>query len=109
MSLDVTLKVPRTMDVSVFDWNITHNLNVMAEAAGIYKELWRPDEIGITKASQLIAPLQAGLDLLLSDPDRFKQYNPKNGWGEYESLVEFVENYLEACEDNPDATVEVSR
>ena len=30
--------------------NITHNLGKMAEEAGIYKHLWRPEEIGITKA-----------------------------------------------------------
>src|SRR6266496_3980933 len=41
--------------------NITHNLNTMADAAGIYKHLWRPEELGITKAGELIAPLAAGL------------------------------------------------
>lgn len=29
--------------------NITHNLGKMAEAAGIYHALWRPDEIGIKR------------------------------------------------------------
>lgn len=27
----------------IFSANITHNLNAMAEAAGIYKHLWRPE------------------------------------------------------------------
>jgi len=48
MSLDVYLM--KTMPTSVYDANITHNLGAMAEAAGIYKHLWRPEEIGITKA-----------------------------------------------------------
>lgn len=34
--------------------NITHNLNSMAGAAGIYQHLWRPEEVGVTKARQLI-------------------------------------------------------
>ncbi len=29
----------------VFEYNITHNLGVMADAAGIYEALWRPEEI----------------------------------------------------------------
>jgi hypothetical protein len=81
----------------------------MAEAAGIYEHLWRPDEIGITKAKELIEPLSKGLAVLLEDPDTFKKYNPSNGWGCYDNLVEFVRSYGHACEENPEATIEVSR
>lgn len=93
----------------VYSNNITHNLNTMADEAGIYKHLWRPDEIGITKAEQLIEPLSIGLALLKSDPERFKKFNPKNGWGTYEGLVGFVESYLTACELYPTAEVSVWR
>jgi hypothetical protein len=89
--------------------NITHNLNKMADAAGIYKHLWRPDEIGITKAAQLIEPLRAGLALLKSDRERFEKFNAPNGWGLYEHFVPFVEKYPAACEEYPDADVHVSR
>ena len=94
---------------TVFSANITHNLTEMAEEAGIYKPLWRPEEVGITKASQLIPLLQAGLALLKSDPERFKWYNPSNGLGSYDDFVPWVEEYLKACEEHPDATVEVDR
>lgn len=93
----------------VYSSNVTHNLNSMAEEAGIYKHLWRPDEIGITKAGQLIEPLRAGLTLLKSDPPRFEKHNPLNGWGSYQAFVPWVENYLRACEENPDADIHVSR
>lgn len=93
----------------VYHANITHNLNIMANHAGLYTYLWRPDEIGITKASELIDPLKVGLEELKSKPDVYKQYNPSNGWGNYEGLVRFVENYLAACIENQDATVTVSR
>lgn len=93
----------------VYSSNITHNLNKMADAAGVYMYLWRPDEIGISKAAQLIEPLRAGLALLKSDPRRFKELNPSNGWGDYDGLVEFVEEYLNACIASPDADVGVSR
>ena len=58
MSLDFRLSVDGD---EVYSRNITHNLNKMAEAAGIYTVLWRPDENGITKAHQCIEPLRTGL------------------------------------------------
>ncbi len=105
---------PVTIDIggddgTVHTENITHNLNTMADEAGIYKHLWRPDEIGVTKATQLVEPLDACLRLLRSDRTRFEKFNPSNGWGNYDLLVGFIERYLEACRENPDAAVEVSR
>ena len=94
---------------TVYSANITHNLNQMASRAGIYKHLWRPDEFGITKAEQLIQPLRDGLELLKSDPSRFEELNPDNGWGTYEGLVSFVKEYLNACERFPDADVSAWR
>ena len=107
MGLDVTLTAIRV--TRVYDANITHNLGAMADAAGIYEYLWRPDEIGVSKASELIEPLRKGLALLKSDPEHFKDFNAANGWGLYEHFVPFVEKYLAACEDNPDADVSVYR
>lgn len=106
MSLDVYLAEKRYVDV--FEHNITHNLNKMADAAGIYKHLWRPEDLGITKAGQLIDPLRKGLAELRDNPEKYKKYNPENGWGDYDGLVEFVRLYLEACEASPGADVRVS-
>lgn len=125
MSLDVYLEGPprtvacecrecghehtKTEREEFYSANITHNLGEMAEEAGIYKHLWRPEEIGITTAAQLIAPLHEGLALLKSDPDRFEKHNAPNGWGTYKHFVPFVEEYLAACANNPEAYVNVSR
>ncbi len=107
MSLDVYLTAVRP--TVIYERNITHNLTRMAEAAGIYKHLWRPEEIGVTKAEQLIEPLRIGLELLRSDRYRFEKFNPENGWGDYHGLIRFVESYLAACRADPDAEVSVSR
>ena len=107
MSLDVSLEA--VGPTCVFDANITHNLGRMAAEAGIYEALWRPEEVGITTASQLIEPLTVGLALLKADPPRFMEHNRANGWGMYEHFVPFVERYLEACKENPDATVSANR
>jgi len=93
----------------VFECNITHNLGPMAYEAGLYKWLWRPEEVGATHTRQLIEPLRKGLDLLQSDPERFQKFNPANGWGDYHGLVKFVSKYLEVCEKYPDAEITVSR
>lgn len=117
MSLDVYLKLPMTCphcngvvgSTEVYESNITHNLNRMADAAGIYKHLWRPEEVGVTKAGQLIEPLREGLARLWADPKHFEQFNASNGWGLYEHFVPWVEKYLQACEEYPDAEISVSR
>ena len=103
MSLDVSLNAVRTIEV--FTSNITHNLNDMADEAGIYMELWRPDEIGITRAKELIEPLTKALELLKSNPSRFEKFNAPNGFGMYEHFVPFVEKYLNACIENPNAII----
>jgi hypothetical protein len=53
--------------------------------------------------------LQRGLALLRSDPERFRTLNPPNGWGDYEGFVVWVERYLEACRENPDAEIRISK
>ena len=125
MSLDVTLYGPErtepcrcrdcehvheraTRDV-FYDANITHNLNKMASAAGIYEALWCPDEHGLTTAAQLVPLLRVGLAKLRADPARYRKLNPANKWGSYEGLCRMVEAYLAACEANPTATVSVRR
>lgn len=93
----------------VYGANITHNLTEMADKAKIYKALWRPEEINITRAKQLIRPLEAGLKKLKGNPAKFEKMNPDNGWGSYDGLVRFVEDYLKACKEYPGATIEISR
>ena len=112
MSLDVYLRATRK--VEVYDANITHNLGKMAGkvACGkhtLYEYLWRPEEIGIKQAGELIQPLREGVKELKDKPDEYKKYDAENGWGTYKHFVPFVEKYLTACEENPDAEVDVSR
>lgn len=107
MSLDVTLT--QLEPTEVYWANITHNLNEMAQAAGIYMHLWRPEEIGITKAGQLVDPLKVGLAFLKAEPEHFKTFNATNGWGCYDNFVPWIERYIEACEQYPNADVRASR
>lgn len=96
-------------DVECFSKNITHNLGEMAKKALLYDYIWRPDDLGITKAKDLIRPLEIGLKHLLAEAEYFHQFDPPNKWGCYENLVNFVDCYLRACRDNPDADIFCSR
>ena len=107
MSLDVFLT--RLEPTEVFGANITHNLGKMANEAGIYEIVWRPGEVGIKTAGQLIEPLRAGIELMAGDPVRFMAFDSPNGWGLYENFLPWLRRYLAACEEYPDAGVGVSR
>ena len=107
MSLDFYLKVPGYE--TIFDRNITHNLNTMALAFDLYNPLWRPEEIGAIYARDIIKPLTKGLEALKASPAIARKYEPSNGWGTYEALVEFTEAVLHACIEEPDSIIKVSR
>jgi hypothetical protein len=81
----------------------------MADAAGIYQALWRPDEIGIKTAGELAPLLRDGIAKMEGSPETFTALNPPNGWGSYERFIPWLKRYLAACEENPEATIRVSR
>lgn len=95
-------------DAKLSAFNITHNLNEMAKAVGLYEVLWHPEEIGITVASQMILPLEKGIKELESNPDKYKVYNPPNGWGSYDDFVRFCKSVLQKCSEYPDAVIEAA-
>ena len=107
MGLDVYLK--EVKPCKIWAIAITHNLNTMAEAAGLYECMWRPEEMHITLASQMIHPLRCGIAVLKHDKEKLEKMNPENGYGSYDSLLRVAEKYLAACEENPNATVEACR
>jgi len=115
MSLDVDLMI--TQPVSVYSNNITHNLGKMASAVivdeekslSLYNILWRPDESGFVKASEISDYLDLGWNILLSDPEKYKRYNPENGWGSYDGLCDFVYRYRNACWEYPESELRISR
>lgn len=93
--------------------NITHNLCEMARQCYgrdfcLNDLLWRdemPDDI-----IEYITDLIACLFELEDNPEEYKQYNPANGWGTYEQLVEFVRSFIHALVDMPEgSTIEYSK
>jgi len=109
MSLDVYLIENQGDTEYLYHRNITHNLGRMADAAGIYEAVWRPEEIGLKIAGELAPLLKEGIAKMKADPEHFKQFNAKNGWGVYEHFLPWLEDYLAACEEHPNALIDVCR
>jgi hypothetical protein len=107
MSLDIPLKEVKV--VEVYDSNITHNLGPMAGAAGIYGPLWHPERNGILYAKDLMPHLQNGIKAMEAEPNKFIVLEPSNRWGTYEGFLRFLKGLLDACRENPDAVISVSR
>ncbi len=92
----------------VYSANITHNLAKMAKAAGIYDICWQPQEIGVEQAADIVPILEKGLADMKKRPEFYETFDSPNGWGLYKHFVPWLEKYLAACQENPDAIIEVS-
>jgi hypothetical protein len=111
MSLSIYLEDPTaTYDTKyLYDANITHNLAEMAGKAGIYKAIWRPENINTIYAKDIIDIIEKGLKDLKERPDYFKQFSASNGWGTYEQFIPWIERYLDALKMYPESIINVSR
>jgi hypothetical protein len=107
MSLDITLTDEN--GVKVFSANITHNLGAMAELAGIYTYVWRPEEAGITQASNMIHPLEQGMKFMCENYSKCIELEPENKWGQYKNFLPWLAKYYEACKKYPTATINADR
>lgn len=79
----VKFQAEETETDCVYSANITHNLGKMATAVGIYRHLWRPEELGIIKAKDLIEPLRVGLLTLQATSKTFKRKLQSIQWMGY--------------------------
>ena len=112
----------------IWSKNITHNLNKMAEAAGLYEALWCPyrlsnqyssfmtyeEEMSLEnrlqiKAKDIYDYVKKGHRELTENPEKYTKYNPLNGWGSYETLVEFVFDYMTVLFLYPEAIIKCER
>lgn len=95
--------------------NITHNLKEMAEKCDISEDpsdpidlfdlLWGNKQLAedtdMEKVAEYTARLTKCLFKLKVNPEYFKEFNPSNGWGDYELLVSFVTDFIEALLSMP--------
>ena len=116
MSLDLSLEGRRCCSkcghsddpesIEFFSANITHNLNSMFEAAGLYQILWYGDGY---VAQDVIADLEAGLRDMVKRREFYETFNASNGWGKYEHALPWLRGVIAACRKYPTATLRCSR
>lgn len=96
-------------DSNLLHVNITHNLAKMAnqcevDGVSLYTLLWHPDEV-LINGKPSISYCQNILILyieLKTHRERYEKFNPSNGWGSYDSLLNalkkiamcFINNYI---------------
>lgn len=109
MSYDVSFKAKlEGVDQYVYvgaDW-INHTSNTAAmikEVCGSYPSAWD----GMS-CSELLPVLEAGVKLLRSHSQEYRQFEPSNKWGTVETTIEFLDAIIRNCKDYPTAVLEVS-
>ena len=87
---------------------ITHNLNTVVSELGLlvglpyYEVIWRPDGLfglknGEVPVGLVLIVLPDLIKNLLKFEDHLTEYLPSNGWGTFESLIDFLCDYLKEC------------
>lgn len=90
------------------DWNYTHNTNRMVNLALVAdgkdwgdESWWKVlDGMNGGEGAEL---LDAAIQTLEANPERFRAMNPENGWGSYDTLLPVLRQMLDASDANPDA------
>lgn len=101
MSYDVSLE-HGTMSKDL--GNYTYNCAQML-VKGTGKSLSELDGMKAKKAAPI---LREGYLYMANHPEEMKSLEPDNGWGTYSGFKGFIKEILDACEENPDATLTVS-
>ena len=111
-----------TFEAKEWRANVTHNMGDMAKhipvcvkyrkkifGGKLYDYVWRPDENGNPSTSPMRKILVNVIAYMLNNRNVLLAYNPSNGWGSYDSFLQWLISYKEACEDNPGRKISVDR
>lgn len=101
MSYDVSLKYG---DLELELGNYTYNCSKM---------FYQGTDVGLNqlngmKAKEAYPILKERFDYMRDNPEEMKKLNPPNGWGSYDSFLDYIGRITVACRKNPDAILEVS-
>jgi hypothetical protein len=97
----ITITLEETDEV--WTGNITHNLSRMAREVicsggkNLRDLLWEPNENGYSIVTKdYINKVLECFNNLIDNRESLEKYNPANGWGNYDILLEFVHSYVQA-------------
>ncbi len=111
MSYDIWIEIPCKKE-GKDDWmpindgyNYTSNVSKMFYEAfekigGNWRDFHDYNKEHMT-CKKAIPLLKKAIKELEDNPEHYKQYNPPNGWGNYEGAINFLKNILSDCEKIP--------
>jgi hypothetical protein len=108
-----------SLDISIYreihHLNITHNLTKMAnnipagDGRTLYDVMWCAEEKHLNYTEDLVDYLDVALRYMIHNREKLEKYNPDNGWGSYDGLLETVDEYYRICKDNPGCYISLCR
>lgn len=93
----------RGTDHCLWDRNHTSNVAPMWRLAGVDLR-----EFDGQITDDLVVPLTAAIAAMEGDPAKYRELNPSNGWGSYESCLSLLRDFKEQCEKFTGEPVTVS-
>jgi hypothetical protein len=58
--------------------------------------------------SEAAGPLAEAVKRMEADPDKYREMNPSNGWGDYEGALRYLRSLAEASAEHPKCMIRVS-
>lgn len=86
-------------------FNYTHNVSPMWREAGCYEALYKSAG---KEAREFLPALRCAIVEMEDHPGKFKRLNPSNGWGDYNSAVDWLRRVAALFARYPKAKIGVS-
>jgi len=104
MSYDVWIECSHCHQELEECFNYTYNISSMLHDVGI-----KLNELDSIPAKCIESNyLTPGILLLEANPEKYRAMNPKNGFGNYDSLLTWLKNIRDQCLKYPDSNFRVS-
>jgi hypothetical protein len=80
-----------------YERNVTYNVSTMLKRAGFH-----PNVVDGMTAVQLRPVVSHAVCVMEDNPSYFELFNPENGWGSYENVMEFLVELSLYLKEAPD-------
>lgn len=70
-------------------------------------EVW-PSELNGKRAGEYAKRLEQAVAHMAQHPDEYRPMNPTNGWGSYETALEYLSKIADGAREFPSSTIRVS-
>lgn len=112
MSYDISLKCSKCAecdDCYHYHYDVNYTSNVVP--------MWRkamPETDGLAGLDDSVAMdvevyLRLGIERMEKDPATYREMNPENGWGDFDTQLQMLMDFRSACLKHPSDIVKVSR